>query len=331
MCNLATRSALPWCMISDFNDLMFEDEKRGGQVHPRNLLTGFTDAVNECDPVDLGFGGEKYAWKKSRGNHNWVKERKVYVPKIQRFRFENVWIKESECKNLVQQSCESVEGEELMTKIELCRMKLEEWGGGATKNFKQKINHCHAKLRKLRSRKDAHGIQSYNEVRLEYLNLLKKQEVYWKQQAKQFWLREGDRNTKFFYSYVSKRKRRNNLQRIKGKVGEWREIIGEIQGVIEGYFTTLFQSSTEIGGLMHNEVVKHITDDESDYLISDITSEEVKVAAFSRHPDKFPGIVGLNPAFFQTIWSIVGNDIFKFCHKFMRTGSISGAINRIVV
>lgn len=62
--------------------------------------------------------------------------RRVYVPKIHRFRFENVWIKENDCVNLVKQSWDSTEGEELMVKIEFCRMKLEEWGGGVNKEFK---------------------------------------------------------------------------------------------------------------------------------------------------------------------------------------------------
>lgn len=369
MRTLATRSALPWCMVGDFNDLMFQDEKRGGQRHPRNLLTGFTDVVNECDLVDLGFEGEKYTWEKSRGNPNWVQERldrglenrdwrdmfptafvqvmevapsdhlplflmlnrTVYVPKIQRFHFENMWVKNSECRNLVQHSWESVEGEELMTKIEFCRMKLEEWGGGETKKFKQSINHCRARLQKLRSRRDALGIQLYNEVRWEYLNLLEKQEVYWQQRAKQFWLREGDKNTKFFHSYASKRKKRNNLQRIKGEDGEWRETTEEVQGVIEGYFKKLFHSSTESGGLLQNEVVQRVTEAENEYLISDITLEEVKAAAFSMHLDKSPGIDGLNPSFFQTFWDVVGKDVFNFCREFMQTGTIPGAINRTVV
>lgn len=28
--NLVSKSNLPWCVIGDFNDMMFMDEKRGG-------------------------------------------------------------------------------------------------------------------------------------------------------------------------------------------------------------------------------------------------------------------------------------------------------------
>lgn len=203
MRNLAARSDLPWCLIGDFNDLMFDDEKQGGQRHLCGLLTGFTDTVHDCNLVDLGFVGEKYTWERSRGQHNWVQERldrglanqgwgdlfpeaivqvlevaesdhlplflllnrKIYVPRSQRFRFENVWVRKSECLNLVKQSWESKEGENLMTKIEFCRMKLEEWGGGVSKEFKQKLMHCRSRLRRLRSRRNVQGIRIYNEVR----------------------------------------------------------------------------------------------------------------------------------------------------------------------
>lgn len=60
--SLAAKSTLPLCVIGDFNDLMFADEKRGGREHPRNLLTGFVETVNECGLMDLGFIGGKFTW-----------------------------------------------------------------------------------------------------------------------------------------------------------------------------------------------------------------------------------------------------------------------------
>lgn len=137
------------------------------------------------------------------------------------------------------------------------------------------------------------------------MNLLEKQDIYWKQRAKQFWLREGDQNTRFFHKYASTRRSSNQLVRVKGEYGNWRETKEEIQGVIEGYFVHLFQSTSANGSLSQHEKVQCITEEENENLPSDITPEEVKAAVFSMHPEKAPGIDGLNPMFFQTFWSIV--------------------------
>lgn len=65
-------------------------------------------------------------------------------------------------------------------------MKPEEWGGGMVKEFKVKIKDYKQKLKKLRLRKDRHGMNQYNEARWAYLKLLEKKENFWQQRARQF-------------------------------------------------------------------------------------------------------------------------------------------------
>lgn len=160
---------------------------------------------------------------------------------------------------------------------------------------------------------------------------MEKQEIYWKQRAKQFWLREGDQNTRFFHKYASTRKNRNSLERIKGEDGEWRETSEGIQQVVEDYFDKLFQSTSLDGSLTQNEEVLRLTELDNDMLESDITPEEVKVALFSMHTDKSPGRDGLNPAFYQTFWHIVGPDVVQLCQTYLKTGELPTGINSTVV
>lgn len=61
-----------------------------------------------------------------------------------------------------------------MEKIQFCGMKLQEWAGGISKEYKQNIMECRARMRKLRSRRDVQGVQLYNEEMWKYLNLLEK-------------------------------------------------------------------------------------------------------------------------------------------------------------
>lgn len=55
-------------------------------------------------------------------------KRRVYIPKVRRFKFENVWIREDECAKVIQESWEQVEGRSIIDKMEYCCLKLEEWG-----------------------------------------------------------------------------------------------------------------------------------------------------------------------------------------------------------
>lgn len=73
--SLAASSNSPWCVVGDFNDMMFVDEKRGGTVQPQYLLNGFVDTINDCGLIDLGFKGEKFTCEKSRGKLNWIQEK----------------------------------------------------------------------------------------------------------------------------------------------------------------------------------------------------------------------------------------------------------------
>lgn len=138
--DLASRSSLPWCIIGDFNDIMVASEKKGGGVHPRRLLDGFTDAINDCQLIDIGYTGNMFTWEHSRGSSGWIQERldrglatkqwremfpqaeitvpdvsssdhlplslqlnrTMYVPKTHRFIFEHMWLKEKDSIHIIQ-------------------------------------------------------------------------------------------------------------------------------------------------------------------------------------------------------------------------------------
>lgn len=72
---LARNSNLPWCILGDFNDLMYAKEKVGGRAHPQVLLDGCCRVVEECGLYDVGYTGCMYTWERFRGANKWVQER----------------------------------------------------------------------------------------------------------------------------------------------------------------------------------------------------------------------------------------------------------------
>lgn len=155
--------------------------------------------------------------------------------------------------------------------------------------------------------------------------------MYWKQRAKVFWLQNGDQNTRFFHKYASARRTQNAFKRIQNEEGVWMETEDEIQGTITSYFSNLFKSSCAHGKLLVREPVDRITAGENDVLMEEISPEEVKYAVDAMYQEKASGLDGLNPAFFQMYWNIVGQDVIEFCRKYMRTGVLPSGVNQTLV
>ena len=63
---------------------------------------------------------------------------------------------------------------------------------------------------------DSKGI---TKCKQEINKLLNNEEIQWRQRAKALWLKEGDRNSKYFHAVASHRKARNSIQRLANDEG----------------------------------------------------------------------------------------------------------------
>lgn len=75
--------------------------------------------------------------------------KQVYVQKRRRFRFENMWVQETECISIVQ-TCWNEEGPtDLLEKMIRCCARLEEWGGGLVRDMKIKLARYKSDMKRL--------------------------------------------------------------------------------------------------------------------------------------------------------------------------------------
>lgn len=66
--------------------------------------------------------------------------------------------------------------------------------------------------------------------------LLYREELMWMQQSRVAWLREGDRNTKYFHRKATWRQRKNKISKLKRVDGTWTENNEEMGDLATDFF-----------------------------------------------------------------------------------------------
>lgn len=147
--------------------------------------------------------------------------------------------------------------------------------------------------------------------------LLVNEEVYRKQRAKKFWLKEEDTNSRFFHAAASNRKKLNHISKLGAEDGT---LISSHEGMcklLHNYFSQVFEepNSCRVSPCSADDVT--ISPSQNDLLTSELTFSEFTKAVKDMHPDKASGPDGLNPAFFQHFWKILGREVFKCCCQWL--------------
>ena len=134
--------------------------------------------------------------------------------------------------------------------------------------------------------------------------------MYWKQKSRVLWLREGDRNTKYFHAKTKQRRARNRITRLRNSMNQWVSSEEDIEAVATDYFQQLF---TTTNPETIDETLRYITASVSDEMNQRLLriphDEEIKEATFAINPAKAPGPDGMTSLFYQRFWSIVGKDV----------------------
>ncbi|XP_075650022.1 uncharacterized protein LOC142620549 [Castanea sativa] len=206
------------------------------------------------------------------------------------FKFEENWLLWEECEEVMLDAWATgeIEGhrlEMIQHKIKTCSEVLRAWGSAKTYPNTDEIKQLQKMLEVLNIK------ETTEESRAEYLG-----------RSRVAWLKHGDKNTKFFHSNASQRRRRNHIQGIKNSDGAWLEEEEEIAEVAADYFDNLFNASTctQTDDCL-NTVPHKLTPEMQQTLTSDFTTEEIKVALFQMGPTKAPGLDDMNALFFQKL------------------------------
>ncbi|XP_010513204.1 PREDICTED: uncharacterized protein LOC104789164 [Camelina sativa] len=154
------------------------------------------------------------------------------------------------------------------------------------------------------------------------------EELYWQQKSRKFWLRVGDKNTKYFHASTKQRRVRNKIVGLFGPDNVWDESPLGMEPIASIYFEDLFKRS-DVSGISDilQEISPIITDAMNRSLTREITEAEVRKALFAMHPEKSPCPDGMTALFFQRFWPSLKGDLVALVKNFFRTGGFDPRLN----
>ncbi|GKC91464.1 RNA-directed DNA polymerase, eukaryota, reverse transcriptase zinc-binding domain protein [Tanacetum coccineum] len=169
------------------------------------------------------------------------------------------------------------------------------------------FDHCRAiteewksKLKSIQTKVDVepHNVDLRKEeasILKEYYDDVSDEENLLFQQAKIEWLKDGDRNSKFFHAFLKCRRNK----------------------------------ATQIDLLDKIHFDKTVSQSEADWMTRQVTDEEIKQALFDIYDNKAPD--GFSSRFYKKAWEIIGKDVCAFVKEFFKKGRMLGEVNATLI
>ncbi|GAU48422.1 hypothetical protein TSUD_405520 [Trifolium subterraneum] len=125
-------------------------------------------------------------------------------------------------------------------------------------------------------------------------------------------------------------KARSKVKKVVRLVNEENVVVtkqGDLCEVAKNYFDALFKASDGNLDPVLSIIQQKITDEDNERLTAPISKEEIHIALMQMHPDKSPGPDGFNPAFYQHLWHLCGDDIFVAVKTWLDRGFFPTSLN----
>ncbi|WMV33011.1 hypothetical protein MTR67_026396 [Solanum verrucosum] len=312
-----------WVLGGDLNVCRFDYEKFNCHRRTR-AMENFSETILDLGLMDLPLRGAQYTWSRGTGllqasridrflissewNDTFKTIKQVALPRAEGFldSVKNWW------------SSYEVEGNPdfvLVQKLKYLKKDISTWNKEVFGKLEEQRSQALNDLTNLeqssegRILSEAENAQMINlQTHLE--QLAKIEEVSWRQKSRCLWLKDGDRNTKYFQSVANANRRYNCIDKLKiaeHVIEDKREIKEEILS----YYQHLYTENEPWRPLARFENLARISEAESTWLEREFEEEEIFSVIKSCALDKAPGPDGFTMAFFQHAWEIIKYEIIK--------------------
>ncbi|KAH7853402.1 hypothetical protein Vadar_001983 [Vaccinium darrowii] len=277
----------PWVLMGDFNCILSNEEKSGGEEKADWEMADFRNFVWDNGLIDIGYVGYPFTWNNRRSGRENVRERldRALVNSRWRVEFDSGFLRHlgpggsDHCPILLHSSHVTghtrkrfIFDSRWTTNLHCETIIKNSWRtskpGSKWYVLQGKIKHCRRKLRSWRASGNLNSRINLQELekQLESLyeaddfdgeeyksleNKLKEasreEERYWRDKSRTDWLKLGDKNTSFFHAKTVQRRAQNRIRGLENENGIWMEGENEVENIVLGYFTGIFTSSNPYG------------------------------------------------------------------------------------
>ncbi|XP_042483605.1 uncharacterized protein LOC122063975 [Macadamia integrifolia] len=275
------QSPTPWVIMGDFNATLQSHEKRGPGNFSMGSAAEFGAMVDACVMAQVPSFGLKFTWSNNRrrGNVHAVLDRSFC---------NDEWISQfQDCAQTVLDRI-AFDHAPIMVQLDIEANGL-----------------------------DDHSFAGEADAKTSLIKALDLHEKLWVEKAKIRWMKQGDRNSKFFHFSAKMRRIRNTIRCLKkqdGTIVEGREQLGDY---IVQFYEDFHKATPTIDHVDLLDSIPMVLQQNDIFFLDSIPSdEEIKKAIWELDPDSSPGPDGFTGAFFRRCWNIVERE-FGFSEKWV--------------
>jgi hypothetical protein len=143
--------------------------------------------------------------------------------------------------------------------------------------------------------------------------ILSQEEALWFQKSRAQWIKDGDRNTRYYHLKTLTRRRRNKILMLRNEEGQWVEDEQTLKGMVTDFYKTLLTGNDDqINWHQTRCTYPQLSHIEYQGLKDNIQDAEVRKALFDMNPWKAPGPDGFPAGFYQKGWKSMAASLCNF-------------------
>ena len=121
---------------------------------------------------------------------------------------------------------------QVWNKLKNCKRGLSKWSRQNFGNVTRQLAEKQQQLKEVETNAiQGGGLDRMKRLKSKVNFLFEKEEQMWRQRSRTSWLKNGDRNTRYFHRQASQRRRRNRIMGLQNNEGVWTDKKEEVVNI----------------------------------------------------------------------------------------------------